>query len=230
MIELAGKSMISRVYEIVHQSVPNAEVVVATDDKRIVEHLAQHSIPYVLTDASHVSGTDRVAEAARQLNWDDSDIIINVQGDEPLIPNSLITEFAKFCSMVSNFSMGTITVPVETKEQLCDSNIVKVVLDENRNALMFSRSVIPFNRDTHNHEFDLSNYLRHIGIYAYRNDILQKITNTPPCRMENIEKLEQLRALWLGIDISVYESNILPQAGIDTPADVIRVSEYLESL
>ncbi|EHQ8971742.1 MULTISPECIES: 3-deoxy-manno-octulosonate cytidylyltransferase [Enterobacteriaceae] len=230
LINLNGLPMIVRVSEAVNKALSSTEIVVAIDDPRIAEVLKKYNIPFVMTSADHQSGTDRVSEVARILNWQDDDIIINVQGDEPLIPGDLIREFSNFCINKDNFCMGTISVPVESVSQLHDINIVKVIVNANSNAIAFSRSVIPYNRDGDLSTADLAGYLRHIGIYAYRNSILQKITHSKPCLIEEREKLEQLRALWLGIPIHIYLGSEAPPAGVDTADDIERVCSILNEL
>ncbi|SFE23766.1 3-deoxy-manno-octulosonate cytidylyltransferase (CMP-KDO synthetase) [Marinobacter sp. DSM 26671] len=227
LVDLAGEPMIVRVFRRVEIALPDADIVVATDDPRIVEVLEFHGIPFVETDVGHDSGSDRIAEVARLMEWPAEDIILNVQGDEPLIPLELLRAFVAFCRKRPELEIASVAVPLTTREQLTDSNIVKVVMDQKNDALLFSRSPIPFCRDGDPNAWPLADFARHVGIYAYRNVSLQGFTNTPVCRLEQLEHLEQLRALWLGMKISMMRWHSAPPHGVDTPSDVQRVIETL---
>ncbi|RJL30198.1 MULTISPECIES: 3-deoxy-manno-octulosonate cytidylyltransferase [Pectobacterium] len=227
LVDLAGKPMIVRVYEAVNAALSDVDIVVAFDDDRIQAVLQEYGIPGVVTDVNHESGTDRTAEVARNLGWGDNDIIINVQGDEPLVPPDLLRSFAESCQSVDNFMMGTISTPIEDVNQLHDPNVVKLMVDTSDRAITFSRWAIPYSRDLSYEEWAFQDYLRHIGIYAYRVDVLNRITRTPPCRIEKLEKLEQLRALWLGIPIHVLRWTSSHPQGVDTKQDVERVVALL---
>lgn len=229
LIDLSGKPMIVRVYEAVRCALQDADIVVAFDDVRIQSVLHAYDVPGIMTDVNHESGTDRTAEVVRNIGWSGSDIIINVQGDEPLVPAALLRAFADFCRQSANFSMGTVSVPIETMNQLHDANVVKLMCDKDSRAITFSRWAVPFNRELPPEQWDIKAYLRHIGIYAYRADILDKITQTPPCQLEMSEKLEQLRALWLGIPIHVLHWDGAPPQGVDTAEDVERVIAILNA-
>lgn len=230
LIPLAGKPMVVRVYEVVQAALPEADIVVATDDERVVSALAQHHILGVMTDAGHESGTDRAAEIARLRQWPAHDVVLNVQGDEPLIPIELLQAFAGFCAERKDFRMGTIAVPMEDLSQIRNPNVVKLTMNVAGDAIIFSRAPIPFNRDLPAGSWPMSDYFRHVGIYAYRNDVLQRLTGTSPCRLEQVEKLEQLRALWLGIPIHVMQWHAAPPHGVDTPEDAVRVSAVFEGI
>jgi 3-deoxy-manno-octulosonate cytidylyltransferase (CMP-KDO synthetase) len=227
LVDLAGKPMVVRVYEAVRSALPHADTVVAVDDRRILDVMNCCRIPVVMTDMNHESGTDRAAEVAQRLRWRDQDIVINVQGDEPLIPADLLQAFAMFCFRKENFVMGTVAVPIDSSAQVHDPNVVKLTMNAEGEAITFSRWPIPFNRELPFDAWDPGDYLRHIGIYAYRTDALLKITRALPCAIERIEKLEQLRALWLGIPIHVLCWNQSPPQGVDTPQDVARVIAVL---
>ena len=229
LIHLGGKPMVVRVYEVVRSALPEADIVVATDDERVMAALAEHQVPGVMTDAGHESGTDRAAEIARLRHWPAHDVVLNVQGDEPLVPADLLQAFASFCAK-SEFSMGTIAVPLEDLSQIQNPNVVKLTMNAAGDAIVFSRAPIPFNRDLPSGSWPMSDYLRHVGIYAYRNDVLQRLTGTSPCRLEQIEKLEQLRALWLGISVHVMRWYTSPPHGVDTPEDVTRVIAVFEGV
>lgn len=228
LVDLAGKPMIVRVYEAVSSALRNVDIVVAVDDERIMLVLNERGIPAVMTRSDHESGTDRAAEVAVQKRWNDEDIIINVQGDEPLIPVSLLQSFADFCGHSKDLSMATLAVPLDTVEQLHDPNVVKLTLTANDHALAFSRSAIPFCRDLPVADWPYQGFLRHIGIYAYRCSVLQRLTTTPPCALEKLEKLEQLRAQWLEIKIKVMKWQVAPPHGVDTPEDAARTAKIFE--
>lgn len=227
LVDLAGQPMVVRVFRRVELALPDADIIVATDDQRIGRVLEQHDIPFVMTAVEHESGSDRTAEVARLRDWAAEDIIINVQGDEPLVPVELLQAFTAFCSSRPGLEMASVAAPLSSGEQIEDANIVKVVLNQHGDALMFSRSAIPFCRDLSREEWPLGEFSRHIGIYAYRNAILQRLTAAPVCRLESLEKLEQLRALWLGMKISMMKWHATPPHGVDTPEDVQRVTKTL---
>jgi len=219
--------MIVRVLEAVQHALGEVEVVVAVDDERVAMAVEKHGASAVMTSPLCESGTDRVAEVARERGWSMDDIVINVQGDEPLIPGDLVLAFAEYCRTREGFSMGTVSVPITSPAEIADPNVVKVMVRKDESAMTFSRSVIPFDRDRQFEGSVPTSYRRHLGIYAYRNDALQKLTNTPPCEYERIERLEQLRALWLGIPIHVMAWDSAPPGGIDTDEDVERVRAHL---
>ena len=227
LVDLAGLPMVVRVFQRVATALPDADTVVATDDPRIALVLEQHAIPFVMTATDHESGSDRTAEVARLRSWAAEDIIINVQGDEPLLPADLLQAFAAFCSARPGLEMASVTAPLSSREQIQDANIVKVVLDQHGDAILFSRSAIPFCRDMPQARWPLEEFARHVGIYAYRNASLQQLTAAPVCQLESLEKLEQLRALWLGMKIRMMTWHATPPHGVDTPEDVSRVTQML---
>ncbi|MGY4859447.1 3-deoxy-manno-octulosonate cytidylyltransferase [Cryobacterium sp. AP23] len=228
LVDLGGKPMIVRVLEAVQHSLGEVDVVVAVDDERVAMVLEKHGASVAMTSPLCESGTDRVAEVARERGWAMDDLVINVQGDEPLIPGDLLLAFAEFCRTREGFSMGTVSVPIADRAEILDPNVVKVMVREDESAITFSRAVIPFDRDRQFEAMDPTTHRRHLGIYAYRNDVLQTLTSAPPCQYERIERLEQLRALWLGIPIHVMAWHSAPPGGIDTDEDVERVRAYLE--
>lgn len=228
LIEIGGMPMIVRVYRRVRETLgADAQIIVATDDSRIGDLLAERGIPALITDTKHQSGTDRAAEVSRRLDWHPDDIIVNVQGDEPLIPKSMLQEFVDFCISDPTLRMGTIASTITERAHLHDPNVVKVVLNASGDAAIFSRSAIPFVRDIASDEWPLSGFLRHVGIYAYRCNVIDTLAHTPVCALEQCEKLEQLRAIWLGIPIKVMTWPETPPHGVDTWDDVQRVSEFL---
>ena len=229
---IAGKPMVQHVWEQACKS--SAErVVVATDDQRIVEACQAFGAQVLLTRADHESGTDRLAEVAQALGLAADAIVVNVQGDEPLIPPSVIDQVAANLAAHAEAGMATLAEPIEDVESLFNPNVVKVVSDLNGLALTFSRSTLPWARDA----FAVSReqlpqgvpYRRHIGIYAYRAGFLQDFVSWGPCWLEETERLEQLRALWRGVRIHVADAIEPPPAGVDTPQDLERVKRLLEA-
>ncbi|MBF0193498.1 MAG: 3-deoxy-manno-octulosonate cytidylyltransferase [Magnetococcales bacterium] len=230
LIKLAGKPMIQHVYERASQA-DVTQVVVATDDKRIFTAVKSFGGEVLMTSLDHVSGTDRVAEAARQLN---ADIIINVQGDEPLLNPDSINQAVKPLLLDDTIVMGTLAHSLTEIDDVKNSNIVKVVADKQGFALYFSRLPIPFSRNNNENNTTGKDpqkaplgMLRHIGLYVYKADFLQKFAKLAPTQLEQLENLEQLRALEHGYKIRVVE---ISQAviGVDTPEDVAKVQKILE--
>lgn len=228
LVDLAGLPMIVRVYEAVQAALPGTvDIVVATDDERIVNSLGAYGIPVRMTDYEHQSGTERCAQVARELNWGPDDLIINVQGDEPLVPQALLAAFAQFCADAPSWDIATVAVPLTDVSHLTDPNVVKLLVGANGQAIVFSRAAIPFCRDLPLSDWPLSAYFRHVGIYAYRCSALSRLTSAPSCELEALEKLEQMRAVWLGMPIRVFMWPESPPPGIDTSEDVARVREIL---
>lgn len=214
LAELGGKPIIQWVYEKARASRAD-EVIVATDDERVMKAVAAFGGRAVMTSPDHPSGSDRICEAANLAGAADHDIIINIQGDEPLIPSSVIDELINRMQQEPCPPMATVAVPRPRNTIENDPNRVKVVFDARGYALYFSRSMIPFLRDG---GVDTECYL-HWGIYAYRCEALRRFVAMPESRLEKCEKLEQLRALDNGIPIYVLTSN-LDSIGIDTPEDL----------
>jgi 3-deoxy-manno-octulosonate cytidylyltransferase (CMP-KDO synthetase) len=231
ILDLDGLPLIVRTAKQAHKS-SAASVIVATDHDSILAICKEHGINAVMTRNDHHSGTDRIAEAASNLGLADDDIIINVQGDEPLIDHTLIDDLAKFTN-TKQAEFATIAHPIHTEAEIFNSHIVKVVLDKDSNALYFSRSPIPFYRDGFNNpinEFKLPtqlNLLRHIGMYAYSGEFLKNYSQLPVSPLESVEALEQLRILYNGHKIAVLVSNIIPEGGVDTIDDLKRVRQTL---
>lgn len=230
LVDLAGTPMVVRVFSSVSSALTDADIVVAVDDVRVKQVLDDHDIPALMTSLSCESGTDRAAEVAIAREWLPDDVIVNVQGDEPLLPPDLLRAFVGYCRSQRDFAMATVSVPIEEQAEIFDPNVVKVVTRKDGTAVTFSRAPIPFDRDRAADRWDVSNYRRHLGIYAYRSDALHRLTRAPSCALENLERLEQLRALWLGIPVHVLEWHSPPPAGVDTHADVVRVQAMLEGL
>ena len=234
LADLGGKPMVVRVAERAAQS-RAARVVVATDHPDIADACNQHGIDVRMTRADHPSGTDRIAEVADSLSLPDDTVIVNVQGDEPLIDPELINACAGLIG--ADVPMATAAHAIETMADVFNPNVVKVVLDTAGHALLFSRAPIPWHRDAFAAELSTPvaelkqlppayEPLRHIGLYAYRQDFLQRYPSLPPSPIEHIEALEQLRVLWNGFRIAVHRTGSAPHAGVDTPEDLERVRRY----
>ena len=215
---LAGKPMIQHVWEKAVASCADA-VAVATDDERIAETVEKFGGMAILTSPAHPSGTDRIAEAAAKFSGVET--VINIQGDEPLIPTELVDKLIGLMNSDRSLEMATVAVPVD-RSKLTENN-VKVVFGVSGQALYFSRSEIPFVRQGGE---DPGCYL-HWGIYAYRKDILDRFVQLPPGKLENSEKLEQLRALENGIGIHVVTTH-LTTIGVDTPEDLVKAEALLK--
>ena len=220
---LAGKPLVAWVVEAAGRASSLDEVLVATDDERIAAAVAAHGGRAVMTPSELPSGTDRIACAAG--GFDDDDILVNIQGDEPLIDPALIDALVAKLKTDARWSMATAVTPIKTPADLAAKTVVKVVLDRDGGALYFSRAPIPCDRDR---EADLSSglYVRHLGIYAYRGAFLRRYVAEPPCELEKTEKLEQLRALWMGAKIAVVKTED-EGVGVDTPEDAARVERIL---
>ncbi|MDI6728426.1 MAG: 3-deoxy-manno-octulosonate cytidylyltransferase [Thermodesulfovibrionales bacterium] len=233
---LAGKPMIRHVYERAREARLVQDVFVATDNKLIYETVEGFGGKAIMTSEAHPSGTDRIAEAVEKLQATGymlraADIIVNVQGDEPMIYPQMIDDVISLMDD-ERASMGTLAKRIEEEEEIFDPNIVKVVFNAEGFALYFSRSPIPFHRDEWKDLKHLTIHgsrlvvFKHIGIYAYRKDVLLSLSKLPSTRLEEIEKLEQLRALENGFRIKVKETEF-ETIGIDTPMDLERVERCL---
>ena len=229
LADIAGKPMVVRVVEAALRSTAT-DVCVATDDERVRAAVEQHGYRAVMTRADHASGTDRIAEVVDQLGWADDDVVVNVQGDEPLIEPALIDSVASALEKVSRGGtapMATAAHPLRVVEDFFNPNVVKVVCDAAGRALYFSRAPLPWARDAFAADrtvlpADLG-AMRHIGIYGYRAGFLRQYGKLAPSPLESVEALEQLRVLWHGYDIHVATCDHPPQPGVDTPADLERV-------
>jgi 3-deoxy-manno-octulosonate cytidylyltransferase (CMP-KDO synthetase) len=208
------------------------EVVVATDDERIVQALNGSGVRTVMTRPDHASGSDRLAECARLCEWSDDTIVVNLQGDEPLAPVSGIRAVASALAQ-SNSPMATLATPFSSAEEFTNPNYVKVAIAQNGQALYFSRAPIPWARDAFANSMntlpDGFPFLRHIGIYAYRAAFLQTFSTLKPTLLEKTELLEQLRALEHGYAIAVSIAPEAFEAGVDTPEDLARVRAIVEA-
>ncbi len=226
LADIAGKTMIQRVYE---QSLKSeaSNVVIATDDERIVESANSFGAPVLLTKADHESGTDRLQEAATLLGLSRHDIVVNVQGDEPLIPPENINQVYRNI-VNSNAAIATLSVAIQQLEEFKDPNAVKVVTSDKGIALYFSRSPIPYVRDKDSLPTAMAAQ-RHIGIYAYKVSLLNDFITWPASSLELTERLEQLRAMQNGQQIHVEQAEVHPPAGVDTPEDLQRIQRYFNA-
>jgi 3-deoxy-manno-octulosonate cytidylyltransferase (CMP-KDO synthetase) len=230
LADLGGKPMVVRVAERAKDS-GAARIVVATDHADIAAACAAHGIEACMTRADHPSGTDRIAEVGRTLGLPLDAVVVNLQGDEPLIDPALLSACA--ARIGQDVPMATCAHPLHDARDAFNPNVVKVVLDKLGRALYFSRATIPWHRDAfaHSREQLPAGYvpLRHIGLYAYSNAFLQQYPQLEPSPLETIEALEQLRVLWHGVPIAVHVTDAAPQAGVDTPEDLARVRSYFAS-
>jgi 3-deoxy-manno-octulosonate cytidylyltransferase (CMP-KDO synthetase) len=230
LADLGGKPMVVRVAERAQQS-GASRIIVATDHADIAAACAEHGVEACMTRADHPSGTDRIAEVAHTLGLAPDAVVVNLQGDEPLIDPALLAACAARIS--ADVPMATCAHPLSDVADAFNPNVVKVVLDKLGRALYFSRATIPWHRDgfAATREQLPAGYvpLRHIGLYAYSNAFLQRYPQLEPSPLESIEALEQLRVLWHGVPIAVHVTDEAPHAGVDTPADLERVRLFYTS-
>lgn len=245
LLDIAGKPMLQWVWERARRSAAS-RVVVATDDARVADAVAAFGGEVCMTKSTHESGTDRIQEVAEQLALDDDQIIVNVQGDEPLIPPAVIDQVAQNLASSDRAGIATLAKRIRHRDEIFNPNVVKVVVDNTLHALYFSRAPMPWDREAWDKavwneramstgdalvESDLaSEWARHIGIYAYRAGFLHNFVRWPVGRLERLEKLEQLRALENGVAIHVDESWEEIPPGVDTAEDLERVRAILNSL
>jgi 3-deoxy-manno-octulosonate cytidylyltransferase (CMP-KDO synthetase) len=232
LLDIAGKPMVVHVVERAIES-GAAEVWVATDHEGIAAMVRAHGYQACLTSPGHVSGTDRIAEVVAQRGWGDDEIVVNVQGDEPLIAPELIRAVARHLHDHPEAAMSTACHAIRERETMFNPNVVKVVTDRQGYALYFSRAPIPYARDAFVSPAGFPDGLpvyRHIGIYAYRAAFLKTYQHLEPAAIEQFEALEQLRALWHGFKIGVAVTESAPVAGVDTADDLERVRQLLLKL
>jgi 3-deoxy-manno-octulosonate cytidylyltransferase (CMP-KDO synthetase) len=230
LLEIAGKPMIQHVYERALES-GAAQVVVATDDERIATTVGGFGGEAVLTADSHRSGTERLAEVAGHLEWSSEEVVVNLQGDEPLMPPALIHQVASDLEERPQAQVATLRTRIHTAAELFDPHVVKVVVDAEGYGLYFSRAAIPWDRDafsvTRDELPERSDHWRHLGLYAYRAGYIGTYVDLPASPLEEMESLEQLRVLWHGGRIHVAEAQVLPGHGVDTPEDLERARQAL---
>ncbi|MCG6217073.1 3-deoxy-manno-octulosonate cytidylyltransferase [Vibrio furnissii] len=219
LADIAGKPMVQWVYEQAMQAGAD-RVIVATDDARVEQAVNAFGGTVCMTSPDHQSGTERLAEVVKRMGIEDDHIIVNVQGDEPLIPPSIIRQVADNLA-ASQAPMATLAVEISDAEEVFNPNAVKVVTDKDGYALYFSRASIPWDRDNFaNDKTIVQPLMRHIGIYAYRAGFINTYIHWQPSQLEKIESLEQLRVLWYGEKIHVAVALEAPPAGVDTPEDL----------
>ena len=227
LLEIHGRPMILRVVDQAKKVAGFDDLCVATDDERIAEVCRAEGVDVVLTHADHPSGTDRLSEVARIKGWASEDIVVNVQGDEPLLPAQLVQQVAQLLQSQPESSMSTLCEPIHSLEEFKRDSIVKVVMSKYNQALYFSRATIPYDRDGAQQEVQSLHpqAYRHLGLYAYRVNLLQEYVSWDMGVLEQLESLEQLRVLENGhrIAIAVAEANLPP--GVDTQTDLDRLNE-----
>ncbi|MFZ7316290.1 3-deoxy-manno-octulosonate cytidylyltransferase [Avibacterium avium] len=233
LADIAGKPMIAHVWQKAQQS-GASRVVVATDNQAVAQAVQAFGGEVCMTSEHHNSGTERLAEVVEKLALADDEIVVNIQGDEPLIPPVIVQQVADNLAK-NGVKMATLAVPLNDAEELFNPNVVKAVADKSGNVLYFSRAPIPWNRDQFAGLSDeqktqlvlQSQYLRHIGIYAYRAGFIKQYVQWQPSALENIESLEQLRVLWYGEKIHIDLAKEVPAVGVDTPEDLEKVRAIL---
>jgi len=232
LADLGGKPMVVRVAEQAAKS-GAAQIIVATDHADIAAACRQHGVAVQMTRTDHPSGTDRIAEVAAAIGLSADAVVVNVQGDEPLIDPALIAATA--AQIKHGVPMATAAHAIENVVDAFNPNVVKVVLDKSGRALYFSRATIPWHRDAFAQSQDVQmalpvgyEPLRHIGLYAYANSFLQAYPRLAVSPLEQIEALEQLRVLWHGYQIAVHVTDIVPAAGVDTLEDLLRVRRHFD--
>ena len=229
LLDIAGKPMIARVIDCARAS-GATQVVVATDDARIRDAVRACGGEVVMTRADHVSGTDRLAEAIEILGLADDAIVVNLQGDEPLMPPRLMRDVAELLAAHPVAGMATACHAIAGREDFLNPNVVKVVTDREGFALYFSRAPIPWPREVMSGKSGVPiKAFRHIGLYAYRAGFVARYAAWPACPLETMESLEQLRVLWNGERIVVAEADEAPLAGVDTAEDLERVRRFFEA-
>jgi 3-deoxy-manno-octulosonate cytidylyltransferase (CMP-KDO synthetase) len=230
LLRLGGRPMLQWVHERASRS-GAVQVLVATDDERIAAAATQFGAQVRMTSVAHVSGTDRIAEVAHAERWDDADVVVNVQGDEPLMPTQLIDQVAALLLSHAGAAIATLATRIASLATFLDPNVVKVVTDLEQRALLFSRAPIPWSRDAAHagiaSQRSFAGARRHLGIYAYRVAALRRIAALRPTQLEQTERLEQLRALEHGMDIRVADASMAPGPDVNTAEDLVRVGALL---
>ena len=227
---IAGQPMLAHVIESARHSAA-ARIIVATDDQRIADAAAALGVECCMTSVSHNSGTERIHEVIETCKLADDTVIVNMQGDEPLMPASCLDQLGLALAQDPHAEMATLSAPIENMQELFDPNVVKLVCDETGNALYFSRAPIPWERDAFMHtppQLDsLAHFHRHIGLYAYRAGFVQQYIAWGSCELERIESLEQLRVLYHGRKIKVVAASEIPGPGVNTEEELQRAEQIL---
>ncbi len=227
---LAGRPLVAHVCDRARES-GASDIVIATDDERIMAVAADIGAEACMTATHHPSGSDRLAEVIEKKGWPDGRIIVNLQGDEPLMPAQLIRQVAEDLASHADAEMATLAARIHTAAELFDPHVVKVVSDRHGYALYFSRAAIPWDRDafavTTEQLPESVAHFRHIGLYAYRAGFIRRYVAWPAATIEEMESLEQLRALWFGAHIHVAEATAVPGHGVDTEDDLRRADKIL---
>ena len=233
LIVIAGKPMIQHVYERAVASGAD-DIVIATDDERVYKCAEDFGAHVCMTSVEHPSGSDRIAEVVDLMSYDDQQVIVNLQGDEPMMPAALICQVADDLVRHDDASIATLCEQIESAADLFDPHIVKVVMNQSGYALYFSRATIPWDRDAFAESQDdlpeNADHYRHVGIYAYRAGFVREYVKWPTCHLERMEALEQLRAMWYGHRIHVTIAQEPPGHGVDTRKDLERVEVLLRNL
>ncbi|AST69328.1 3-deoxy-manno-octulosonate cytidylyltransferase [Kosakonia cowanii] len=228
LVDINGKPMVVHVLERARES--GAErIIVATDNEEVMAAVQAVGGEVCMTRADHQSGTERLAEVVEKCGFSDETVIVNVQGDEPMIPPAIIRQVADNLAARRDVGMATLAVPIESAEEAFNPNAVKVVMDAQGYALYFSRATIPWDRDRFaaSRETIGDSFLRHIGIYGYRAGFIRRYVSWQTSPLEQIEMLEQLRVLWYGERIHVDVASVVPGTGVDTPEDLERVRQAM---
>ncbi|MFX0567052.1 3-deoxy-manno-octulosonate cytidylyltransferase [Kosakonia cowanii] len=228
LVDINGKPMVVHVLERARES--GAErIIVATDNEEVREAVQAVGGEVCMTRTDHQSGTERLAEVVEKCGFSDETVIVNVQGDEPMIPPAIIRQVADNLAARRDVGMATLAVPIESAEEAFNPNAVKVVMDAQGYALYFSRATIPWDRDRFaaSRETIGDSFLRHIGIYGYRAGFIRRYVSWQTSPLEQIEMLEQLRVLWYGERIHVDVASVVPGTGVDTPEDLERVRQAM---
>lgn len=237
LLKMNGHTMIYHVY---HQALQaqSDTIYVATDDKRVFGEVKAFGGNAIMTDAKHQSGTDRIAEVATKLKFQNDDIVVNLQGDEPLMPPELVDLLSNELQTNPSADIATLACPIKSYSSVFNPNVVKVVCDNFGKALFFSRAPIPWDRanfdsldvnNLHNNIAHQHSYMRHVGLYAYNVKVLLKLSSAPVCKLEELESLEQLRALSLGMSLFVKTVEGGPPHGVDTLDDYKRIKQLMEA-
>ncbi|KYL30668.1 3-deoxy-manno-octulosonate cytidylyltransferase [Pseudoalteromonas agarivorans] len=230
LADICGKPMIQHVYEKACLS-GASKVVIATDHQKVFDAVKSFTNDVLMTREDHQSGTERLAEVVDLLKLDAETVVVNVQGDEPLLASENVSQVATLLNN-SSAPMATLSVAIEEQEEVFNPNAVKVVSDINKNALYFSRASIPFDRSAmlnNDSVLDITPFQRHVGIYAYRAGFIKQYIELSVSPLEVLESLEQLRVLYHGYAIKIEQAKVTPHAGVDTPEDLEKVIAYLKA-